>query len=42
MSLKKFGEKNYRNNLKSNNYELCTAAARCIPNSLDVMVLENI
>jgi hypothetical protein len=34
--------KNYKNHLKSNNYEVCTAVACCFPNILDVMVLENI
>jgi hypothetical protein len=36
--LKKFCKKNYKNNLRSNNYEACTAVA----NILDIMVLENI
>jgi hypothetical protein len=44
--LKKWFEKNcrknYKNHLKSNNYEVYTAVARCFPNILDVMVLENI
>jgi hypothetical protein len=39
---KKNCRKNYKYNFKSNNYEICTAAAGCVPNSLDVMVLENI
>ena len=30
----------YKNHLRSNNYEVCTALVRCIPNILDVMVLE--
>jgi hypothetical protein len=34
--------KNFKNHLRSNNYEVCTAVARCFPNILDVMVLENI
>jgi hypothetical protein len=35
--------KKYKDHLRSNNYEVCTAVARCIPNTLDVfMVLENI
>jgi hypothetical protein len=34
--------KKYKNNLRSNNYVVCTAVARCFPNILDVMVLENI
>ena len=40
--LKKFCTKNYKNHLRSNNYEVCTAVALCFPNILDVMVLENI
>jgi hypothetical protein len=40
-SLKKNCRKNYKNHLKSNNYEVCTAVARCFPNNLDVMVFEN-
>jgi hypothetical protein len=40
--LKKICRKNDKNNLRSNNYELCTAVALCFPNNLDVMVLENI
>jgi hypothetical protein len=32
----------HKNNLRSNNYEVCTAVALCFPNILDVMVLENI
>jgi hypothetical protein len=39
--LKKFCRKNYKNHLRSNNYEVCTAVALCFPNILDVMVLEN-
>jgi hypothetical protein len=39
---KKFAEKNYKNHLRSNNYEVCTTAARCFPNIFDAMVLENI
>jgi hypothetical protein len=39
--LKKICRKNYKNHLRSNNYEVCTAVAHCFPNSLDVMVLEN-
>jgi hypothetical protein len=31
---------NYKNNLKSNINEVCTAVARCSPNILDVIVLE--
>jgi hypothetical protein len=37
----KICRKNYKNHLRSNNYEVCTAVARCIPNILDAMVLEN-
>jgi hypothetical protein len=40
--LKTFSRKNYKNHLRSNNYEVCTAVALCIPNILNVMVLENI
>jgi hypothetical protein len=40
--LKKFCRKNYKNHLRSNNYEVCTSVARCFPNILDVVVLENI
>jgi hypothetical protein len=40
--LKKITDKNYKNHLRSNDYEVCTAVARCLPNILDVMVLENI
>jgi hypothetical protein len=40
--LKKFCRKNYRNHLRRNNYEVCTAVARRFPNILDVIVLENI
>jgi hypothetical protein len=39
---KKSAEKNYKNHLSSNNYEVCTDVARCFPNILDIMVLENI
>ena len=35
-------KKTYKNHLGGNNYEVCKAVARCIPNILDVMVLENI
>jgi hypothetical protein len=34
--------KNNHNHLRSNNYDVCTAAELCILNILDVMVLENI
>jgi hypothetical protein len=40
--LKKFAEKNYKNHLRRNNYEICTAVTRYFPNILDVVVLENI
>jgi hypothetical protein len=39
---KKIAEKNYKNHLRSNNYEVYTAVARCFPNILDVMTLENV
>ena len=39
---KKFCRKNYKNHLRRNNYEVCMAVARCFPNILDVIVLENI
>jgi hypothetical protein len=32
----------YKNHVRSHNYEVCTAVARCFPNILDAMVLENI
>jgi hypothetical protein len=35
-------KKPYKNHLRSNNYEVCTAVARCFPNILDVIVLENV
>jgi hypothetical protein len=37
----KFAE-NYTNHLKCNNYDVCTAVARCFPSNLDAIVLENI
>jgi hypothetical protein len=37
---KKNAEKNYKNHLRSDNYEVCTAVARCFPNILDVMIIE--
>jgi hypothetical protein len=37
-----FAEKNYKNHLRSNNYEVCIAVALCFPNILDILVLENI
>jgi hypothetical protein len=39
---KKNCRKNYKNHLRRNDYEVCTAVARCFPNILDVIVLENI
>jgi hypothetical protein len=38
----KICRQNNHNHLRSNNYDICTAAALCILNILDVMVLENI
>jgi hypothetical protein len=41
--LKKLQEKTIlKNHLRGNDYEVCAAAERCIPNNLDFMVLENI
>jgi hypothetical protein len=40
--LKKIYRKNYKNHLRSNNYEVCTAVALCFPNILDIMVLQDI
>jgi galactitol-specific phosphotransferase system IIB component len=40
--LKKICRKNYKNHLRRNNCEVCTAVARCFPNILDVIILENI
>jgi hypothetical protein len=40
--LEKNCRKHYKNHLRRNNYEASTAVAPCFPNSLDVMVLENI
>jgi hypothetical protein len=37
--LKKFAEK-HKNHFRSNNHEVCTAAAHCITNILDVMDLK--
>jgi hypothetical protein len=34
--LKKYAEKNHQNNLRSNNYEVCTAVELCFPNILGV------
>jgi hypothetical protein len=33
-------QKNYKNHLRRNNYEVCTAVALCFPNILDGLVLE--
>jgi hypothetical protein len=38
----KFAEKNYKNHLRSNNFEVSTAVAHCFSNILDAIVLENI
>jgi hypothetical protein len=38
----KIAEKNYKNHLRSNDYEVYRAVAHCFPNILDTMVLENI
>jgi hypothetical protein len=35
-------QKNNKDHLRSYTYEVCTAETRCIPNILDVIVLENI
>jgi hypothetical protein len=40
--LKKVCRKNYKNHLRRNKNEVCTAVARCFPNILDVIVLENV
>jgi hypothetical protein len=40
--LEKKLQKNYKNHLRSNNYEECTTVALSFPNILDVMVLESI
>jgi hypothetical protein len=37
-----FSKARLKNHLRSNNYEVCTAAALCFPNILDVMVLQNV
>jgi hypothetical protein len=42
MAYKKNCRKNYKNHLRSNNYDVCTAVARCFPSILDAIVLENI
>jgi hypothetical protein len=40
--LEKIEKQNYKNNFRNNNDEVCTAVARCFPNILDAMVLENL
>jgi hypothetical protein len=40
--LKMFFRKKYEKYLKSNNHVVYTAVARCFPNILDDMVLENL
>jgi hypothetical protein len=40
--LEKNCKKNIHNHLRSNYYDVCTAAALCILNILDVVILENI
>jgi hypothetical protein len=35
-------QKSYKSHLRGNNYEVCRAVAHCLPNILDVMVLETI
>jgi hypothetical protein len=40
--LKRIRRKKYKNHLRSNDYEVCTAAAHCVPNILDAIILENI
>jgi hypothetical protein len=42
MKKKNAVKKKYKNHLGGNNYKVCEAVARCIPNILDVMVLKNI
>jgi hypothetical protein len=42
MAWKKICKKNYQNQLRSYNYEVCTAVALCFSNIFGVMVLENI
>jgi hypothetical protein len=39
---KNLQKKLLKNHLGSNNYEVCAAVARCFPNILAVMALENI
>jgi hypothetical protein len=40
--LKKKAEKKKQNHLRSNDYEVCRAVTRWVPNILDGMVLENV
>jgi hypothetical protein len=40
--LEKKCRKSYKSHLRNDNDEVCTSVARCIPNILDVLVLENI
>jgi hypothetical protein len=40
--LKKICRNNYKNHLRSNDYEICTAVAHCFLNILDAIVLENV
>jgi hypothetical protein len=40
--LKIICRKNYKFQLRSNSYEVCTTVERCFPNILDVIVLENV
>jgi hypothetical protein len=35
-------EEKYKNHLSSDNCKVCTTVARCCPNIVDIMVLENI
>jgi hypothetical protein len=42
MAGKNLQKKKNHNHLISNNHDVCTAAALCISNILDVMVLKNI
>jgi hypothetical protein len=40
--IEKVSRKHYKNHLRSNNYEVCTAVAHCFLNILDAIGLENI
>jgi hypothetical protein len=40
--LRKVCRKNYKNHLRSNNYKVYRAVARCFPDILDVMTLDNV